>query len=98
MGMIMPVVLLLASLVVFAIPSSLTAQEKAALRRDCARVAGRIHHLAFDGAGEGLFIAELGNNSVGAVSLEKRAATNRVTGLSEPQELLSWTVTGRSMW
>ena len=48
-------------------------------------VAGRIDHLAFDGAGGRLFIAELGNNTVGVVSLEKRAVVHRITGLSEPQ-------------
>jgi hypothetical protein len=48
-------------------------------------VAGRIDHLAFDAAGGRLFIAELGNNTVGVVSLEKHAVVHRIPGLSEPQ-------------
>jgi YVTN family beta-propeller protein len=49
------------------------------------RVEGRIDHLAFDAAGKRLFIAELGNNTVSVISLEKRAVVHRITGLSEPQ-------------
>jgi DNA-binding beta-propeller fold protein YncE len=48
-------------------------------------VAGRIDHLAIDGKRQHLFIAELGNNTVGAVDLAKRAVIHRMTGLSEPQ-------------
>src|SRR3954453_3564634 len=70
-------------------PSSQTAQEKAMMRLESkialGNVAGRIDHLAFDAAGGRLFIAELGNNTVGVVSLEKRAVVHRITGLSEPQ-------------
>jgi YVTN family beta-propeller protein len=71
------------------IPSSVTAQEKAMMRLESkialGNVAGRIDHLAFDAAGGRLFIAELGNNTVGVVSVEKRAVIHRITGLSEPQ-------------
>src|SRR4051812_10216137 len=87
--MALPGVLLLATLIVFAIPPSAASQEKATMRLEfriaLANVAGRIDHLAFDAAGGRLFIAELGNNTVGVVSLEKRAVVHRITGLSEPQ-------------
>jgi hypothetical protein len=90
----MPMVLrsprgLLAMVLVLAIPSSLAAQDKSTLQLESrialGNVAGRIDHLAFDAAGGRLFIAELGNNTVGVVSLEKRAVVYRITGLSEPQ-------------
>jgi YVTN family beta-propeller protein len=48
-------------------------------------VAGRIDHLAFDAKRGHLFVAELGNNTVGVVDLAKRAVIHRVAGLSEPQ-------------
>ncbi len=48
-------------------------------------VAGRIDHLAIDGKRQHLFIAELGNNTVGVVDLAKRSVVHRMTGLSEPQ-------------
>src|SRR6185295_17267252 len=44
-------------------------------------VAGRIDHLAIDGKRQNLFIAELGNNTVGVVDLAKRAIVHRMTGL-----------------
>jgi YVTN family beta-propeller protein len=48
-------------------------------------VAGRIDHLAIDAKRGHLFIAELGNNTVGVVDPAKRAVVHRITGLSEPQ-------------
>jgi len=48
-------------------------------------VAGRIDHMAIDLARKRLFIAELGNNSVGIVDLEARKVIHRLTGLKEPQ-------------
>jgi hypothetical protein len=69
--------------------TSASAEERAPLQLEAkiplGNVAGRIDHLAFDATGGRLFIAELGNNSVGVVSLEKRAVLHRITGLSEPQ-------------
>jgi len=65
------------------------AAENAPLRLEAkialGNVAGRIDHLAVDGKRHRLFIAELGNNTVGVVDLEKRAVIHRMTGLSEPQ-------------
>jgi YVTN family beta-propeller protein len=48
-------------------------------------VVGRIDHLAIDGKRQHLFIAELGNNTVGVVDLATRAVIHRLTGLREPQ-------------
>ena len=48
-------------------------------------VAGRIDHMAVDVGRRRLFVAELGNNTVGVVDLEVRKVVHRITGLSEPQ-------------
>ncbi len=48
-------------------------------------VAGRIDHFAYDAKRGHLFIAELGNNTVGVVDPAKRTVVHRITGLSEPQ-------------
>jgi YVTN family beta-propeller protein len=48
-------------------------------------VAGRIDHMAFDPATGRLFVAELGNNSVGIVDVNTGALVHRITGLDEPQ-------------
>jgi YVTN family beta-propeller protein len=49
------------------------------------RVEGRIDHLAVDLGRNRLFVAELGNNSVGVVDLTDRKVLHRITGLREPQ-------------
>src|SRR3954465_3749133 len=48
-------------------------------------VAGRIDHMAYDVARNRLFVAELGNNSVGMVDINARKVIHRITGLKEPQ-------------
>jgi DNA-binding beta-propeller fold protein YncE len=48
-------------------------------------VSGRIDHMAVDLDRQHLFIAELGNNSVGVVDLKDRKLLRRITGLKEPQ-------------
>ena len=48
-------------------------------------VRGRIDHLAIDRARQRLFVAELGNNSVGVVDLKDQKVVHRIAGLSEPQ-------------
>jgi hypothetical protein len=48
-------------------------------------VAGRIDHFAIDRARQRLFVAELGNNSVGVVDLAAGTVMHRFTGLKEPQ-------------
>ena len=48
-------------------------------------VSGRIDHFAIDLARRRLFVAELGNNSVGVVDLSAGTVMHRMTGLKEPQ-------------
>ncbi|HKT18661.1 MAG TPA: hypothetical protein VJR47_11505 [Stellaceae bacterium] len=48
-------------------------------------VKGRIDHMAIDRARQRLFIAELGNNSVGVVDLAASKVIHRIAGLKEPQ-------------
>jgi hypothetical protein len=48
-------------------------------------VRGRIDHLAVDVARQRLFVAELGNDTVGVVDLAHRAVLRTLTGLHEPQ-------------
>src|SRR5262249_54040798 len=48
-------------------------------------VSGRIDHMAVDLARQRLFVAELGNDSVGVVNLAKGTVAHRITGLKEPQ-------------
>jgi YVTN family beta-propeller protein len=48
-------------------------------------VSGRIDHFAFDPERKLLFVAELGNDSVGVVDPQTRTIVHRIPGLSEPQ-------------
>jgi hypothetical protein len=48
-------------------------------------VSGRIDHLAIDVANRRLFVAELGNDSVGVVDLAQRRVVQRLDKLREPQ-------------
>jgi YVTN family beta-propeller protein len=48
-------------------------------------VKGRIDHMAVDLAGRRLFVAELGNDSVGIVDLATSRVSARIHGLKEPQ-------------
>jgi hypothetical protein len=71
-------------------PGSLGAQTAAQPLRLEAKillgnVAGRIDHMAIDLARNRLFVAELGNNSVGIVDLAARGVVRRLTDLKEPQ-------------
>jgi DNA-binding beta-propeller fold protein YncE len=50
-------------------------------------VQGRIDHLTVDVARHRLFVAELGNNTVGVVDLEHYTLLRTLTGLHEPQGL-----------
>jgi YVTN family beta-propeller protein len=49
------------------------------------KVVGRIDHMAFDVAHRRLFVAELGNDSVGVVDVEARKVVHRISGLANPQ-------------
>jgi YVTN family beta-propeller protein len=48
-------------------------------------VRGRIDHMAVDLKRQRLFVAELGNDSVGIVDLSNRKMISRIPGLKEPQ-------------
>src|SRR5258708_22784632 len=48
-------------------------------------VPGRIDHLAIDLRRQTLFVAELGNDTVGVADLGQRQLRHRLTGLNEPQ-------------
>jgi DNA-binding beta-propeller fold protein YncE len=48
-------------------------------------VRGRIDHMAIDLERHRLFVAELGNDSVGVVDLETRKVVHRLAGMKEPQ-------------
>jgi hypothetical protein len=48
-------------------------------------VNGRIDHMAIDLARQRLFVAELGNGSLGVVDLKERKVLHRIAGLKEPQ-------------
>jgi DNA-binding beta-propeller fold protein YncE len=49
------------------------------------QVRGRIDHLAVDVARQRLFVAELGNDTVGVVDLAHHVVLRTLTGLHEPQ-------------
>src|SRR5215470_20071230 len=48
-------------------------------------VRGRIDHMAIDLPRQRLFVAELGNNTIGVVDLHERKIVARLDGLKEPQ-------------
>ena len=48
-------------------------------------IAGRIDHLAYDPGRQRLYVAELGNNSIGIVDLSIRSLIRTVPGFEEPQ-------------
>ena len=48
-------------------------------------ISGRIDHLAIDPKRKWLFVAELGNDSLGVVNLVAGKVLRTITGLSEPQ-------------
>src|SRR5258707_7628701 len=48
-------------------------------------VRGRIDHMAVDLKRQRLFVAELGNNSLGVIDLANRKLIRTIIGLKEPQ-------------
>ena len=48
-------------------------------------IKGRMDHLAFDPARQRLYVAELGNNSIGIVDMKARRVVRTVGGFDEPQ-------------
>jgi DNA-binding beta-propeller fold protein YncE len=75
--------------VVASSPATIAAQESAPLtleaRIPLGTVDGRIDHLAIDLDRRLLFVAELGNGSVGVVNIESRKVVRNLTGFDEPQ-------------
>src|SRR5947199_2361616 len=71
------------------IPSESSAEPSAPLQLEAkislGNVAGRIDHMAYDTPRNRLFVAELGNNSVGVVDINARKVIHRISGLKEPQ-------------
>jgi DNA-binding beta-propeller fold protein YncE len=82
-------VTILAALLVLAFGGTGSAADPAPLvletKIPLGAVVGRIDHLALDAERQLLFVAELGNNSVGIVDLKERKLLHRLAGLSEPQ-------------
>jgi DNA-binding beta-propeller fold protein YncE len=82
-------VTMLAALVGLLLPAAGRAEDPAPLVLEAkiplGAVTGRIDHFAFDQGRQLLFVAELGNDSVGIVDLKERKVLHRITGLSEPQ-------------
>lgn len=52
---------------------------------DLGKVAGRIDHLAYDATRKRLYVAELGNNTVGIVDLDALRVLKTADGFDEPQ-------------
>lgn len=48
-------------------------------------IRGRLDHLTFDSKRQRLYVAELGNDSVGIVELKEPSSVRTLTGLKEPQ-------------
>jgi YVTN family beta-propeller protein len=68
-------------LILAAHAAPLTLEAKIAL----GEVSGRIDHLAFDPTRARLYVAELGNNSIGIVDVKARRVLRTVPGFDEPQ-------------
>jgi YVTN family beta-propeller protein len=49
------------------------------------QIKGRIDHLAMDATRQRLYVAELGNDSVGVIDLKDAKSVRTITGLREPQ-------------
>ena len=86
-GIFARAILLTASLT---LPATLLAQTAGAplvleTKIPLGEVSGRIDHLAIDLKRQRLFVAELGNNSLGVVDLAAGKVMHRIGGFSEPQ-------------
>jgi YVTN family beta-propeller protein len=69
--------------------ASAQSEDRAPLRLEAkillGNVRGRIDHMAIDVKRQRLFVAELGNDSVGVVDLATHSLLRTITGLNEPQ-------------
>src|SRR4051812_46107336 len=81
LAFLLAVPLLLGSAAAAAPPDPLTLERTIPL----GQVQGRIDHMAVDLARHRLFVAELGNGSLGVVDLERGEVLKRIGGLKEPQ-------------
>ena len=81
-SLILAVALLVAAAPATAAPSELLELDT---KIPLGEVRGRIDHLAIDLARQRLFVAELGNGSLGIVDLARGAVLKRIGGLAEPQ-------------
>jgi DNA-binding beta-propeller fold protein YncE len=77
-------IVVLANTAAFAQPAE-TAQLQLEAKIPLGDVRGRIDHMAVDLKRQRLFVAELGNDSVGIVDLQNRKLIRRIPGLKEPQ-------------
>jgi DNA-binding beta-propeller fold protein YncE len=77
-------IVVLANTAAFAQPAA-TAQLQLEAKIPLGDVRGRIDHMAVDLKRQRLFVAELGNDSVGIVDLQNRKLIRRIPGLKEPQ-------------
>jgi len=75
------------AILLFVTLQSSSAQEPLTFLRSIAlpRVEGRIDHLAFDGAGQRLFVAALGNNTVEVLDVRNSTHMKSLPGFREPQ-------------
>jgi DNA-binding beta-propeller fold protein YncE len=82
-------ILMLPTAIVFGLLCRVAAAEEMTLEIEAkivlGDVSGRIDHMAIDPVRQRLFVAELGNDSVGIVDLKSRQVLRRLTGLKEPQ-------------
>ena len=81
------VILLLSVMMLPAASSAQTSSPPLVLERKIplGEVSGRIDHLAIDLKRQRLFVAELGNNSLGIVDLAAGKTLRTIGGMSEPQ-------------
>ncbi|SPP98542.1 YncE family protein [Bradyrhizobium vignae] len=79
----------LASVLLAGVPAGAESQDGGPLQLEAkillGHVRGRIDHMAVDLKRQRLFIAELGNDSVGIVDLANRSVIHTISGLKEPQ-------------
>jgi DNA-binding beta-propeller fold protein YncE len=91
-------VTMLAALIGLLVPAASRAEDPAPLVLEAkiplGSVAGRIDHFALDPDRQLLFVAELGNDSVGIVDLKERKVVHRIVGLNEPQGVAWHPATG----
>jgi hypothetical protein len=88
---------LCAALLLGTVPAYATPKEVTVLELETkiplGAVRGRIDHLAIDLARHRLFVAELGNGSLGVVDLSQGKLLRRIDGLAEPQGVAYYPVT-----